>query len=286
MSTHPLAPRRLAGALAAFAALAASARGGEAATLPHVLWQSGNERFSGWRVAEGDAGAVAIATDAGELRVVAKGAGLEEIARIDGPVAEVPSGALAHGLAAADPKVRDRCEDLLRAQKEIAHPALGAALDDDSAEARRRALELLVRLPSPKFAGAIRRHLTDPDEGVRKFALRAYALLEPEDLFERVAWVLQHDDATAVAHEAIVQMGRTHDLHGVDALLDHLADCDERSLRVAAFDSLRRLTSRDFGRDEEQWRAWWTNHRKEIVGGDDPPPPAPTRKRGKKVASR
>ena len=46
------------------------------------------------------------------------------------------------------------------------------------------------------------------------------------------------------------------------------------------------LTSRDFGRDEEQWRAWWTNHRKEIVGGDDPPPPAPTRKRGKKVASR
>ena len=115
----------------------------------------------------------------------------------------------------------------------------------------------------------------------------AYALLEPEDLFERVAWVLQHDDATAVAHEAIVQMGRTHDLHGVDALLDHLADCDERSLRVAAFDSLRRLTSRDFGRDEEQWRAWWTNHRKEIVGGDDPPPPAPApKKKAKKLASR
>jgi hypothetical protein len=285
MSAHRLVQRRLAGALAAFAALAASARGGETATVPHVLWKSGDVRFSGWRVAEGGAGAIAIATDAGELRVVAKDAGLEEIARSDGPVAEVPSGALAHGLAAADLKVRDRCQDLLRAQKEIAHPALGAALDDDSAEARRRALELLVRLPSPNLASPIRRHLTDPDEGVRKFALRAYALLAPEDLLDRVTWVLQHDDATAVAHEAIVQLGRTHDLHGVDALLDHLADCDERSLRVAAFDSLRRLTARDFGRDEEQWRAWWTNHRKEIVGGDDPPPPAP-KKKAKKLASR
>ena len=45
---------------------------------------------------------------------------------------------------------------------------------------------------------------------------------------------------------------------------------DERSLRVATFDALRRLTAHDFGRDEDAWRAWWTNHRKEIVGNDDP----------------
>jgi len=279
--------RRLCGVLLAGAALAAPARGDEAATVPHVLWKSGEQRFSGWRVAASDDGAVAIATDAGELRVVAKGDELEEIARVDGPVSSVPSGALAQGLGHAEEKVRDRCQALLRAQKELAFPALATALEDDAVEARFRALELLIRLPPyPKLTDGVRRRLTDPDEAVRKIALRVYAQLAPEDLFERVCWVLEHDDAVAVEHEAIVQVGRTKDPHGVDVLLDHLVDCEARSLRVATFDALRRLTARDFGRDEEAWRAWWTNHRKEIVGADDPPPPPSTRKRPKKVASR
>jgi HEAT repeat protein len=290
------APLRI--AVAAFAALAPFARADDSAprpaapapapvpTVTHAFWRLGDEELSGWLLAKTKEGAVAIALDDATLRTVERERTLRTLSSEERPVREVPSLPLAFGLSADDLGLRERCQDLLEAQKELAVPALGAALDLDSAEARRRALEILTRQPAPKLSAAVRRRLGDGDVRVRKQALRAYAELAPEDLFERTQWLLEHDDAVAVQHEAIVQLGRMRDMRGIDVLFDNLDGCDERSLRLVTFDALRRLTAHDLGRDEEAWRAWWANHRKELIGSDEPPPATSPRRRARRVAQR
>jgi hypothetical protein len=276
--SHALAALSI-GGLAAL--LGAPARAGDApeekaqapvATADHVVMvPRAGVPVSGWPLDPSAAGGCALLRDDGAI-VIVPTQPAPEIRSVDPrPVTDVPSGALAAGLAHAEPGVRDRCEELLREQGEPGLKHLGAAFDSDAVEANRRALSILARQAAkfPKAAAAwlprVRNRLDAADEQVRKAALRAFAALGAEDAGDRCLEALRDDESVHVRHEAIVQLGRRQDLRAVDALLEHLASCEERSLRLVTFDALRRLTGKGFGRDEQQWRNWWANHRAELL---------------------
>jgi hypothetical protein len=243
-------------------------------TLTRTQWRLGKETVSGFELATTEANEKVVATADGALRRFPAAARPDVVSTSDAPVTDVPPLALAQGLADEAERVRDRCEELLRQQKDAALPGLAVALESPNSEARWRALCVLSKVPQKKLLSGVRDHLADPEPRVRQKALRAYSLLAPDDLQEKTVWMLKHDGSVEVEHEALVQLGRCHELTAVDAVLDHLATCQVRNLRLVAFDALRRLTGQRFGRDEEQWRAWWTNHREEVLkGGDGTPGP-------------
>jgi len=241
-------------------------------TLEHVILSASGRRYAGWPLDPLAEGGCAFLSDEGVVVLVPRDPPPEIHDVVARPVTEVPPAALVAALSHAERGVRDRCEDLLREQGALALPHYGAALDGKSPEACRLALSLLAQQAAafPKASGAwlttVRSRLLDAsDEMVRKMALRAYAALGADDAFSRCTDSLRLDPSVQVRHEAIVLLGRTKDLHAVDPLLDHLARCEERSLRLVTFDALRRLTGRSFARDEARWRSWWTNHRAELL---------------------
>ncbi len=237
----------------------------------YVRFVVAGRELSGWPLDPTAEGGCALLVEGGAIEVIADQPPPELKEHTARPVTEIPSPGLVAGLAHVDAGVRDRCEELLVDQGAVALPHLGAALDDRSAEACRRALRILVdqaaKFPKPAHAwlSRVRANLGADDELVREMALRAYAALGEEDVRERCEDALFRDASIHVRHEAIVQLGRKGDLRAVDAILKHLEECGERSLRLVSFDALRRLTGRRFGRNEEQWRNWWSNHREELL---------------------
>ena len=241
------------------------------ALVDHVRVAAGGKQWSGFPLAKPAAGGLALLTDDGRVALLGRTQKIEPLETTQRPLSSVPAAGLATGLAHADEAVRDRCEQLLLEQGDLAQPALAAAATDASAEARRRALTIAAKLApaAPKAAtpwiARARARLTDVDESVRRAALSAYVASGADDVRVRCEDLLQFDESLRVRHDAIVQLGRSGDLRAVDSLLAELPECEERSLKVAAFDSLRRLTGKNYGRDEARWRAWWRNHRFELV---------------------
>jgi len=229
------------------------------------------KQWSGYALAPDAPKGFALLTDDGKVALLARAPAPATLETKSRPVSAVPATALATGLAHAEEVVRDRCEQLLLAQGDLAQPALAAAVNDASPEARRRALTIASKLAptnakaAQPWIGRARARLIDGDESVRRAALACYAAAGADDVREKCEELLQFDDSTRVHHDAIVQLGRTHDLRAVDPLFTQLADSQERAVRIAAFDALRRLTGKNYGRDEARWRAWWKNHRAELV---------------------
>ena len=238
------------------------------ALVEHVRLVAGGVEQSGWPLDPAADGGFALLGDDGVIVVVAAKSPPKIEEREEQPVTLLPSLSLVTGLRHPEEGVRDRCQELLKLQGDAALPFLGAALEDGSAEARRRALSILVERSSKKWTGRIRLCLADVDERVRQIALRAYVALAAEDRLERCLDALAGDDSVLVRHEAIVLLGRSGDVQMVDPLFANLTGCDERSLRLVTFDALRRLTGKNFGRDEQQWRNWWANHRLEFFPQD------------------
>jgi hypothetical protein len=136
-----------------------------------------------------------------------------------------------------------------------------------------RMLEVEARPVAEVPSAALVAGLSNADEWARdaceellsRQGAAALPFLGGEDLLERCVDALQWDGSALVRHQAIVRLGRCVDLRAVDPLLAHLEGCEERSLRIITFDALRRLTGRNFGRDEQRWRNWWSNHRSELL---------------------
>jgi len=255
-----------------------AARTEPVATTEHVHVATAGADWSGFVLdPQTDAG-YALLTDDGRVEILPLEPApkiVESTARL---VTEIDSAALVAGLGHATDGVRERCEQLLIEQGAAALPQVAEALGARSAEARRRGL-VIVTQQTPRFEKAARKSmrrvsacLSDSDEHVRQAALHCYALFGEKDLLKRCTDVLSHDGSELVRHEAIQVLGRLGDPHGIDPLFEHLARCQERSLRLVTFDSLRRITGKGFGRDEDAWTAWWANHRTELLPDERPEP--------------
>jgi hypothetical protein len=254
-------------------ALAANARIGRAegtspppvAKADHVEMVVAGKPLAGWPIdMEGPNGAILLGDD-GVFVTIAKDRAAKIVATAARPVTEIPGLALVDGLSRKEESVRDRCQELLALRGAEAEPLLALALVADSAEPRRRALDILVRTPIVTLGSRIRARISDEDERVRSTALEAYARLKRDDTLRILVDSLLTDRAPLVQHSAAQQVGRLGDLRGVDPLLERLASSEDRGVRIASFAALRTLTGKGFGRDEAAWRAWWTNHRDEYL---------------------
>ena len=234
-------------------------------TAPHVVFRIGGEERGGWPLDPEADGGYALLWDEGEIAVLPADPSRQPLRTEAVAVTAIPSDALASGLGHAEEGVRDRCGELLREQGSLGIPALLRVLDADSADARRRALLVLVETGGRKQQAKFRSCISDRDEKVRQAALRAYAATTPRDLFEVALHSYESDRALIVRHEAIVLLGRTGDLRAVEPLLAGMDETMDRSLRLVTFDALRRITGMSFGRDEEAWRTWWSNHGEEVL---------------------
>jgi len=235
------------------------------ATADHVAMTVAGRAIAGWSIELCSGNGAVLLTDEGTFVTVGHGPDVKVVETAARPVTDVPGVALVDGLARSEEEVRDRCQELLTLRGREAQPFLDLALDSKSAEARRRALVFLSRAPLAALAGAIRRRVTDDDEDVRSSALDAYVALRRADSLKLCIDRLETDRSPLVQHTAVQQIGLLADLRGVDALLQHLANSDDRGVRIATFAALRRITRKNFGRDEDAWRAWWTNHRDEYL---------------------
>lgn len=226
-----------------------------------------SERWA-WRLpAEAD-GRLALLTDDGALAWVKLDPPPQWLEVTSAPLEELDPARLVGLLDDECEAVRDAGEELLLKQGDAAAAALGSALVAAPARVRRAALAVLAEHPQKQWCARIRERLRDDDVGVRRAALTAYAALAPADLVATALDVLRFDRHPLLHHDAIAVLGRQGDLRVVDTLLEHLDECDDRSERLVAFDALRRLTGKKFGRDAEAWRAWWTNHRAELLPND------------------
>ncbi len=80
----------------------------------------------------------------------------------------------------------------------------------------------------------------------------------------------------AIRREVLLAIGKYPAHASVEFLIVALGQKLTPDESHAALTGLRRLTSRDFGRDIERWRVWWAEHRDEILRGRQPPAmPAP-----------
>ena len=259
----------------ALAVAAPSGRPDEAAkALPvakadHLVLKFADKSLAGWLL-EADAkdGSIYLSDD-GAFVTVKKDAKREVVETAARPVTEVPGPPLVDGLAHEEEGVRDRCQELLAGRGEEAAPLLKAALEAKSAEARRRALTILTTTKIDALAKRIKACVNDSDERVRAVALEAFAKLRKGEALPICVDRLENDSSLLVQHSAAERIGGLGDYHGVDPLLDHLGNCDDRGVRIAIFAALRRISGKNLGRDEDAWRAWWTNHKDELLPDDE-----------------
>jgi HEAT repeat protein len=218
-----------------------------------------------WRLPAQEDGRLALLTDDGALAWVKLEPPPNWLEESSARLVELPPARLVALFDDASESVRDCGEELLIEQGDPAAAAVGGAVLAESARVRRAALSVLAARPQPQWSARVRERLRDDDVAVRRAALTAYAALAPSDLVATALGVLRFDRDPLLHHDAIAVLGRQGDLRVVDTLLEHLDGCDDRSERLVAFDALRRLTGKKFGRDAEAWRAWWTNHRAELL---------------------
>jgi hypothetical protein len=255
----------------ALAVAAPSGRPDEAAKAPkvakadHVVVQFSGKTLAGWLLDPAAKEGSIYLGDDGTFVTIAKDAKSAVVETAARPVTEVPGPPLVDGLAHVEEGVRDRCQELLALRGVEAAPLLALALDAKSAEARRRALTILTAMKIDSLAKAIKICVNDGDEHVRAIALEAFAKVRKEQALPICADKLENDSSLLVQHSAAERIGGLGDYHGVEPLLDHLARCEDRGVRIAVFAALRRISGKSLGRDEEAWRAWWTNHKTEFL---------------------
>ncbi len=234
-------------------------------TSEHVELRVAGRPVAGWTVDPDRKDEALLLGDDGAFVKVVFGPTVVRVAAAERPVTDIPGAALVDGLSHADEGVRDRCQEWLAQRGPEAAPLLSAALSAQDADARRRALAVLLRGPIPSLGGSVRARVRDEDERVRATALAAYVALKRSDALGVCVDRIDSDPSLLVQHAAAEQLGFLKDLHGVDPLLRLLQGCEDRGVRIAAFAALRRITGMKLGRDEDAWRAWWTNHRDELL---------------------
>jgi len=259
------------------AALVLAASGGRAdeaaarkiPTSDHVTMSVAGKQLSGWPIDPDSKEGAIVLSDEGAFVVVERGPAVRVVETTARPVTEMPGTALVDGLAHVNEVVRDRCQELLAQRGPEAQPLLALALAAKDAEARRRGLVLLAAAPMAPLASAVRKCVDDRDQGVRAAALCAYVALKRPDALRVCVERLEGDDSPRVLHSAIENLGELRDMHAVEPLLEHLANCSDRDLQIVTFAALRKITGKTLGRDENAWRAWWTNHKDEVLPKDD-----------------
>jgi hypothetical protein len=261
-------------ALAAGLLLASAAPAGEEgevgvqrpAGLSHVWVSTDKDSFSGYPLeCEPRSPVLYLACTDGSLKVLEWSA-IEEVQSLgEVEVTEIPGNALVKALEMEDRWVRDCAGNYLKDQGELAHVPVSRGLKSADPEVRWRCLRVLASSPDSTQRAAVRNCLRDSDPRVRRYAVKAFAATEPPDLVDELTGMVRHDRDPRVRHDAIEEIGKGGDPHGVDPVLEAVGTSDERGIRLAGFAALRRLTRQDFGRDHDQWRAWWENHRDEVL---------------------
>jgi len=158
---------------------------------------------------------------------------------------------------------------------------VAAGLADERAETRRRAAELLAKLPhargdEPAVAAALERALfSDPEWPVRAQAALAVASrgarAPTREPARRVLARALADPDPAVGEAACEGLARLGDPRAVPALIEHLeraAGGGRLASLQAAQSALRALSGAAIAMDPAAWRAWWRENRRRLAPPD------------------
>jgi putative membrane-bound dehydrogenase-like protein len=186
--------------------------------------------------------------------------GIYRVRRADAPHADDPrglkmawtdvtSGELAARLNDPRPAVRDRAVEALAQRGDSATPALAAVLSGPSrtkqsqAVARRNAVWTLVRIDARGARAALRDALADPDESVRQAAAYCAGTVKDADAIGRLKRILLNDPPH-LKRDAAMALGRIGRAEAVPALLESLANANDRFLEHALIYALIEIDDR------------------------------------------
>jgi hypothetical protein len=110
-----------------------------------------------------------------------------------------------------------------------------------------------------------------PDSEPAVYAIGALAAFGEQDRWRQLATLQQSRDKEIRSRLTVV-LSMVRDPRSVDILLDMVDDHERLYISVQgetqvgdkAVDSLKKLTSHDFGRDVKAWRAWWAKQDREL----------------------
>ncbi|MBL8859447.1 MAG: HEAT repeat domain-containing protein [Planctomycetes bacterium] len=188
-------------------------------------------------------------------------------------LAEHSTPLLAQSLALKDGVIGFLAADTLTKIGARAVPDVAALLADKHTEARRRAAELLGRLPSaPEGEPSVLEALAARLEKDEAWIVRAQAALAlgargaRQDhkgfALARLSTALADEDAT-VAESAAKALGELGEVRAVPRLIDGLSaavTAGRPGVVDALNKSLMRLSGSATKKDVAQWRAWWKAH--------------------------
>ncbi len=169
----------------------------------------------------------------------------------------------------ADAPVRaSDCGPVLRTLSRIGHaavPFLIVRTADASPDVRSWATRLLGEMPGIESARAVVRRLVDPDPDVHRAALAAgRRLADDED--SRTAMrdglcMLASDSEQSdnVRHAAIEALADLREARSVPRLVPLLSDRNADIVKSAHW-ALGVIARQDFGRQPDDWQAWWKQH--------------------------
>jgi hypothetical protein len=159
---------------------------------------------------------------------------------------------------------------VLRALARIGQPAVpfvAVRSSDANASVRALATLLLGEIPSPDSAQAIARRVTDSTAEVRRAALEAGRLLQPDDdartvLRDNVSSLAEDPTSDVQARVAAIEaLAHFRDTRTVPRLVRLVPHNDE--VGQSAQWALGVITRQAFGRDMPAWDAWWSAHQSE-----------------------
>jgi HEAT repeat protein len=134
---------------------------------------------------------------------------------------------------------------------------LGSRLDEKREPVVTRAVicRTLGELRRPEALESLRRACDDPDALIRAAACRAIGKIgNPEDtaILARIMAADVDADCRIAAIEAMGMLGSA-DARAAQVLLDGMEDQDP-AIRLASYESLQRITGKDFGPRSESWK--------------------------------
>ena len=161
--------------------------------------------------------------------------------------------AVLEGFAKPDFKTRADAGDLLVAAWPDSAPILDAALGSQNAQVRLEAVSLLRREELGDVRDRIRGKISDPDESVRRQAIRAGRHLKWPEFEPDLMRVLQKDKAWSVRQEALRGLEDRGTLRCAYVVLTAMFAEEDIEHRNAYKRVLVRLLGKDYGDDQQAW---------------------------------
>lgn len=159
-----------------------------------------------------------------------------------------------------DPRVRANAAKGLGKimDRQVVQPLI-EILGDRNAYARNCAAEALGMIKDKRAVKPLM-ELLDSDPDSRWHAIEALGRLGDKQAVNKICFFLR-DKNQQLRLKASEALGEIGDPCAVDALIDTLND-EDRQVGWMAWNALKRITKKEFGRDPDEWRDWLKRHKR------------------------